>query len=120
MPEIGHIVRRPGHLREPDGPGGVDGEAAARLPPRAALRRRVPDALVLAEAVGRVQRPGVQRVPRGGDAEPPCAVEVPVRVDDDLDVPLAADLDDPGVRVGLGRVRDGDAVDLWVLGGEFG
>lgn len=119
-PEIGHVVRRLGHLRVPHEAVGVDGEAPAHLPPGAALGGRVPDPLVLAQAVRRVQRPRVEGVPGRADAQAPGAVDVALRVDDHLDVPLAADLDDPCVRVGLRRVRDGDAVDLRVFGGEFG
>lgn len=117
--EIRHIIRRPCDLRKPHEPLGINCKAPAHLPSRAALGGRVPDALVLAEAVGRVQRPGVEGVPGGADAQPPGAVEVAVRVGDDLDLPLAADLDDPLVRVGLGGVRDGNAVDFGVAGGEF-
>lgn len=60
-------------------------------------------------------------MPVRSQAEAPGGVDIAVLVDDDLGVPLAADLRDPAVGGVLGRVRDGDAVDeVGVGGGEGG
>jgi hypothetical protein len=90
----------------------VDGIHAARLPPATALANLLPpDALLLAEQVLVVAVARVQQVAPVGDAEAPQGIEVAVLVDDDVEVPGAAELAQPGVGRGLCAVRDCDEVD---------
>lgn len=97
-----------------DGAITIHGEGATRLPPRAALGRPVPDALVLAEAENGPQRGRVHGVPRRRDAETPFGIDVAALVDDHVHRPGAADLGEPVVRGLRRRVGHGDAVDLRV------
>lgn len=51
----------------------------------------------------------VEHIPHGPEAEAPRCVDGAVLVDDDLDVPCAAEQVQPFLGCGLGGVRDGDA-----------
>lgn len=118
--EVGHVVGRGGDLDAADGAVGVDAERAGRLPAVAALGGAVPDVLLLAELEGLVERQGAEDVPGARGGQPPAGVHLALVVDDDLDLPVAADLDDPALR-GLGRrVRHGHAVQLVLVLGRDG
>ena len=75
----------------------INCKSTTSLPPRAALRRSVPDALVRSEFEGVVQGARVEDVPAVGDAEAPLRVQVALLVDDHLDAPDAANLGDPAL-----------------------
>lgn len=59
-------------------------------------------------------------MPCRGEAKAPGGIEFTVWIGNDVDLPLAAYFGDPLVGVRLGGVRDGNAVDLGVVVGEFG
>lgn len=115
--KVRQIVRGTRNMRPPHDTTPVHGKGTTRLPPRAALGRTVPDALVLAQAEGRVQGARAEDVPAVGDAEAPLRVELARLVDDHLDAPDAADLRDPALGGFGGGVGDGDAVEWFVFGG---
>lgn len=50
-------------------------------------------------------------MPNSRNAKPPLSVEVAVYIDEDVDVPGAADLGDPALSSFLCGVGDGDAVE---------
>lgn len=128
--EVGQVVGALGDVGPADlaaallGIGGVldggDGEGARRLPAGAALAGAVPDVLRLAELEGLVEHARVQDVPGRGHPQAPLRVQLTLVIDDDLDVPVAADLDHPPLRRLGARVRDGDEVDVLVLRGQVG
>lgn len=90
------------------------------MPARPALGGAVPDALGLAELDSIVDAHGPHGVPVRGETKAPGGVDITVLVDDDLGVPLAANLRDPAVGGVLRRVRDGEAVDEFGVGGREG
>jgi hypothetical protein len=90
----------------------------ASLPPTPALTNLLsPDAFLLAQQVLIISVPRIQQVAPVGDAEAPEGVQLAVLVDNDVEVPGAAELAQPGVCCGFGAVRDGDEVDRGVAVG---
>lgn len=97
LPKMRHLIGALGRPAPSHDPLGIHGKRAANLPATATLGIPVPDPLLGAQLPGVPQRQRVDGIPRRAQPQPPGVIQLALGVDDDLNVPLAAGLDDPGL-----------------------